>query len=157
VGIAAVIMHPRYDPATAEYDVALIRLAAPVALHPLRVATAAEADRLLEPAAKAVIVGWGKRSSSSDFSDRLVVSDVELRQLERRGARFIYTDPVSGPCGGDSGGPLLMTREDGVAVLLGVASQTGGDVCAAGGGIGVYVDIATVREFVEKIVTDLPR
>jgi trypsin len=157
VGIASVIRHPRYDAATAEYDVALIRLAEHVNLDPLRIATSAEAQRLLRPDARAIIVGWGRRSAKSDFADRLVESDVELGQLQRRGARFIYVDRVSGPCGGDSGGPLLMESEEGVSVLLGVASQSGGDICAAGGGIGVYVDVAAIRDFIEQHVKDLPQ
>jgi secreted trypsin-like serine protease len=156
VGIAEVIPHPKYDPKTGDYDLALVRLTEPLAYPPLRVATPTESERLLQPGAKAVIAGWGRRSARADYSDRLVVSDVELRGLERQGTRFGYSDPVSGPCGGDSGGPLLRQREDGTDVLLGVASRTGGDLCATGGGVGIYVEVALMREFIAARVKHLP-
>lgn len=156
VGIAQVIRHPRYEPATGEYDVALIRLVEPVAARPVPVATAAESARLLREGRKAVIAGWGRRSSRDDYSDRLVVSDVVLQRLERRASRFGYIDAASGPCGGDSGGPLVMGREDGTEVLLGVASRTGGNLCAAGGGVRIYIDVSRVRDFIVAHVRDLP-
>jgi secreted trypsin-like serine protease len=86
----------------------------------------------------------------------LIVSDVELRSLEREASRFAYFDPVSGPCGGDSGGPLLLERADGSLVLAGIASRVVGNLCAQGGGVGIYTDVAAVRAFIEEHVRDLP-
>lgn len=156
VAIAEAIRHPRYDAKDGDFDIGLIRLREPLAITPVKIITTAEATELLKPGVLAVIVGWGKRSPSLPFSERLVVSDVELRSLSRNGTRFAYFDPVSGPCGGDSGGPLLLSRLDGAWVLAGIASRVGGDLCAQGGGVGIYVDIAAVRSFIEEHVEDLP-
>jgi secreted trypsin-like serine protease len=157
VPIAEAVRHPRYDAKTGEYDVGLIRLRSPVSVAPIRIATREEAAALLKPGSLAVIAGWGKRSTTLPFSERLVVSDVELRSLSLQKTRVVYFDPVSGPCGGDSGGPLLLARPDGTRVLAGIASRVAGDLCAQGGGIGVYVNIAEVRDFIEAHVKDLPK
>lgn len=151
------IPHPRYDSERGDYDIGLIRLPQPVAVRPVALMTVAEARTLLTADARAIIAGWGKRSPSLPHSERFIVSDVELRELMIDGTRIIYFDPVSGPCGGDSGGPLLLTRADGSRVLAGVASRVVGDLCAQGGGVGVYVNVAEVRDFIRRHVRDLPR
>ncbi len=151
------IRHPGYDDKTGEYDVGLIRLSAPVNLPAVTLASAVEARNLLKPGARAVIAGWGKRSPKLTFSAQLIVSDVELRSLKRQRSRFVYFDPVSGPCGGDSGGPLLLDRPNGSRVLVGIASRVVGDLCAQGGGVGVYVEVAAILDFVEMHVKDLPQ
>lgn len=154
--IAETFTHPRYDASTGEFDVGLIRLSAPAGLTTVAVATRQDVDMLLKADARAIIAGWGKRSPSLSFSERLVVSDVELRSLSIEKTRFAYFDPVSGPCGGDSGGPLLLQREDGTQVLIGIASRVVGDLCAQGGGVGIYVSVVEVRDFIEAHVKDLP-
>jgi secreted trypsin-like serine protease len=151
------IRHPRFDAKTGEYDIGLIRLGARVTQAPVRLATAAEATRLLRHGARAVIAGWGKRSPSLPYSQQFIASDVELARLTVERERFAYFDPVSGPCGGDSGGPLLLERADGTWVLVGVASRVAGDLCAQGGGVALYVNVGAVRDFIEAHVTDLPR
>lgn len=155
VKVLEAVRHPRYDGAAGTWDVGLLRLAEPVAAPVLATATAADGRQLLREAATAIIAGWGRRSASTGFSDRLVESEVELRELRREESRFIYVDRASGPCGGDSGGPLLLRRADGRQVLAGVASRVVGDLCAAGGGISVYADAAAVRPFIESHVPGL--
>jgi hypothetical protein len=155
--VVEAVKHPRYDAKGGAFDVGLVRLAAPVAPQPVRLATRAESQSLLRADARAVIAGWGRRSASLSYSPRLVVSDVELRELSREESRFMYYDPVSGPCGGDSGGPLLLQGRDGRWLLAGIASRVVGSICAQGGGVGIYVDVGAVRDFIEAHVKDLPR
>lgn len=143
------IRHPAYDPETGDFDVGLLRLPAPVAAPPVPLLAAAEAGQLLRDSAKAIIAGWGKRSPRLGHSERFIVSDVELRGLRLQDGRIIYFDPVSGPCGGDSGGPLLLERADGTRVLAGVASRVAGDLCAQGGGVGIYMNVAEMRGFLD--------
>jgi len=151
------IRHPRYDAKQGDFDIGLIRLREPVHEAPVHLATRAEAAALLKPGARAVIAGWGKRASKLPFSPTFVVSDVELRSLETKGERFLYLDTASGPCGGDSGGPMLLEDRDGKQVLVGVASRVAGDICAQGGGIALYINVGEVRDFIDAHVTDLPR
>jgi len=154
---ADAVRHPDYDAETGAFDVGLIRLKEPVDIPPVPLITAAEAPLLLQAKAHAVIGGWGKRSTSLGFSDLFIVSDVQLADLRRLPDRFVFFDPVSGPCGGDSGGPLLLERSDGTRVLAGIASRVVGNLCAQGGGISIYVDVAAMRSFIEQHVADLPR
>lgn len=155
LAVVQAIRHPQFDPASGQYDVGLLRLAQPAGQPAVRLADATEAAAMLREGAKVIIAGWGYRSTRGGFSERLVVSDVELRGLERDGSRFGYADPVSGPCSGDSGGPLLVERPDGPLVLVGIASRVIGDICAQGGGIGIYVDVSRVRDFIARHVADL--
>ncbi len=155
VPVTRAIRHPLYDATTGEHDVGLLQLGKPLEVKPVTLMRRGEEPSLLREGAYAVIAGWGKRSSSLPFSERLIVSDVELRSLTRNKTRFTYFDPVSGPCGGDSGGPLLLARADGTRVLAGIASRVAGDLCAQGGGFGMYVNVAQVRDFIEAHVRDL--
>lgn len=151
------IRHPRYDAKQGDFDIGLIRLREPARATPVRLATRAEAVALLKPRARAVIAGWGKRASKLPFSPTFVVSDVELSSLETKGERFAYFDAASGPCGGDSGGPLLLDGPGGERMLVGVASRVAGDICAQGGGIALYINVGEVRDFIDAHVSDLPR
>lgn len=157
VAPAEAIKHPRYDAKNGDFDVGLLRLPEPVTRRALPLMSAREAGGLLKADRRAVIAGWGKRSPHLRHSERYILSDVELRGLRHEGTRFVYFDPVSGPCGGDSGGPLLLERTDGTWVLAGIASRVVGNLCAQGGGIGIYVNVAKMEDFIRRHVKDLPR
>jgi hypothetical protein len=43
---------------------------------------------------------------------------------------------------------MLVARADGTAVLAGVASRVVGDLCAQRGGIGIYMDVAEMLDFI---------
>lgn len=155
VQVAEAIQHPRYDAKTGAWDIGLLRLAAPVAAMPVPVASVVEGRELLREGALAVIAGWGRRATGLGHSELLVESEVALAGLRREESRFIFIDRASGPCGGDSGGPLLLPRADGQLVLAGIASRVAGDLCAAGGGISLYSDVAAARGFIEGHVRSL--
>jgi secreted trypsin-like serine protease len=154
VAVADALRHPGFDPDTKQFDVGLLRLAQPVDLPPIPLISRAESLLLVEKGAPAMIMGWGKRPGS-DFSERLVLATIQLRDLGIHGTQLIYTDR-GGPCGGDSGGPLVVRGLDREPVLVGVASVTDGNLCATGGGVAAYTSIAAVRGFIEDNVPDLP-
>lgn len=152
VRVVAAVKHPAYDGKTGANDIGLLRLERPLALAPVPMLAKAEAPALLREGARAVIAGYGKRVTGGEYARDLVVSDVELRSLRLDGARFVFLDLASGPCGGDSGGPLLLARADGQWALAGVASRVVGDLCAQGGGISLYMNVAELRAFIDPYV-----
>ncbi len=157
VKVAEAFRHPRYDSKAGTWDIGLLRLAEPVPGPFVRLITATEAGKLLREGALGVIMGWGKRSPNLTFSVPLVESEVELRQLVREESRFVFEDRASGPCGGDSGGPLLLRRGDGEVVLAGIANRVVGNLCRDGGGISLYADVTAVRPFIEEHLPALRR
>ena len=154
IGVARAIRHPGYDRRTGQFDVGLLRLPEPLPARPVSLISEGEYLLLVKPDAPAQILGWGKRPGT-DFSDLLVKADIRLRWLGWRGTGLLYDDQ-GGPCGGDSGGPMLVRGLDGRPVLVGVASTTAGNLCAKGGGIAIYTNIVAVRRFIEDNVKDLP-
>ena len=149
VEIDSAFRHPYFDAETLQYDVGLLYLKEPLDIEPVTLATGTEARRLLTPGAHAVIAGWGFPANKRPMSDRLVEGWAQLEGLAMQGSQYIYDDPSTGPCGYDSGGPMIMRAPDDRLVLVGLASATGGNICAQGGGIAVYTNLSMVQGFIE--------
>lgn len=157
VRVVEAIRHPGYDGKTGANDIGLLRLERPLALAPVPMLAKTEAQALLREGSRAVIAGYGRRVTGAGYARELVASDVVLEALRLEGTRFIFIDRASGPCGGDSGGPLLLTRADGSQALAGVASRVAGDLCAQGGGISLYMNVAELRTFIDPYVKGVGR
>ncbi len=154
VAVADAIRHPRYDQETHAFDIGLIRLAEAVQVAPLPLASRGEYYLLVNADAEATILGWGHTPDTSGHSDKLMAADVRMRDLQIRGPLLIFQDSA-GPCGGDSGGPMVVEGLDGWPVLVGIASQTDGNLCRKGGGLAVYSNVTALRRFIEQHVDDL--
>lgn len=152
VRVVQAVKHPRYDGKTGAFDIGLLQLERPLALAPVPMLTRVEEAALLREGARGVIAGYGGRIVGLGFSRELVVSDVVLESLRIEGERFLFLDRASGPCGGDSGGPLLLERADGTWALAGVASRVVGNLCAQGGGISLYMNVGELRGFIDGYV-----
>jgi secreted trypsin-like serine protease len=156
VAVREVIRHPRYSNDPIAYDLGLLRLARPLRLQPVPVASRAESWDLVRPGATATILGWGATAAGVAQPDILLRADFRLTDLRIIGTHIAYIARPAGPCGGDSGGPLLVSGHDGHAVLVGVASITDGNLCAAGGGLAGYTHVAALADFIREHVQDLP-
>ncbi len=150
VRVLRAVKHPQYDAKTGAYDIGLLQLERALELPPVPMLTRVEAGALLREGARGVIAGYGKRITGGDFARELVVSDVVLDSLQLKDGRFAFLDRASGPCGGDSGGPLLLARKDGSWALAGVASRVVGDLCAQGGGVSLYMNVGELRGFIDQ-------
>lgn len=148
--IERAIRHPAFDKLTLQNDVGLLFLAEPVEASPATMATFSEAQALLQPGALARIAGWGRTGISDPPAERLIEAETELNLLSVLGTRISYDDPETGPCGSDSGGPLLMTTNDGKQVLVAVISATEEKLCARGGGLTSVTNLSLVQGFVEQ-------
>lgn len=147
------IRHPDYDPDRHQNDIALLHLAEPVDIVPAAVARSVDSLMLLREGAPARVIGWGRSEPGSDVKNRLRVADIELKNLSRRGSIYIY-EGYGGPCGSDSGSPMLMQTLDMRWLIVGVA-RAARDMCSEHEGAAVYTDVGKVERFIQAHVGKL--
>lgn len=149
VAVRESIRHPKFQRDPIAYDLGLLRLAHPVRARVVPVAGRAEAWSLLRTDAQATILGWGSTSEGVHRPDIVREAQIRFAAFGIVGTHIAIRSPDGGPCGGDSGGPLLLKAADGRAVLLGVASITDGNLCKAGGGLAGYTNVAEMLDFIK--------
>lgn len=158
------IMHPQYNPATVANDIALIRLAQPIALNgqtrkkiPLVSYFDAQAG-LTNAGVKARVSGWGVTSFESNSTTN-VLRAVEVPIVEgSAGYGNIITpdmmlagEPGKDACQGDSGGPLVVPDGMGGYKLAGVVSF--GNQCGLENFPGVYARVSHFEEWIKQYVS----
>jgi Trypsin/Bacterial Ig domain/Dockerin type I domain len=158
IAISNAIVHPQYDPMNGFYDVALMHLATPVYnTQPVRLTTQTQANVYLTPNRAAVIAGWGFTTAGGPFSNVLNQANIHLGVVPPgllQQTWIVYQDSTSGPCNGDSGGPLIVQVTGVGPVLMGITFGTDGDLCASGGGVAAYTNIAQMLTFINT--TNVP-
>lgn len=154
VAVREAIIHPRFSREPMAYDMALLRLVRPLRIRPLPIASRAEAWDLLRVNGRGRVLGWGAVPGEAR-PDVLRVAEVTFEELGITGTQIAYRSGRGGPCGGDSGGPLVVRGRDDEAVLVGVASVTDGNLCAAGGGGAAYTNVPALAAFIREHVSDL--
>lgn len=154
---ADVIIHPDFDGAVFDHDIALVQLASPAEVPVQQLAAADATDPVGE---LATIAGYGLVQSypSSVESEELrraevpVLDDALCSQLY--GTDYVPdTSTCAGgegrdACEGDSGGPLVIA-EGGVSVQYGVAAF--GDPCGASSStVGAWTAVGAYRTWIES-------
>lgn len=158
--VAELVRHPAWDDDRTLHDVLVLKLATPLPLPSLAVASAADAA-LSAPGSVLRATGWGLTNYRDDDSqpdalkeaDIPVVSDEVCSDLFGR-AIFDGTYQICGQapngkpdtCQGDSGGPLVGGPSDALR-LFGVVSY-GPASCGQRGGAAVYADVASERDWI---------
>ena len=173
--VAAIAVHPRWNPTTKDNDVALLKLAQPSGRT---VATLVDLGMPLAEGDRAVVMGWGLASENpAVYSDALLGGEVPLWSTQRcaehmhhRGETFdvesmvcaAWLDGGVDACTGDSGGPLMVLDAAGAWRLLGVVSwghedEQSGLACGATGHPGVYawVGAAAMQRWIADAVAAL--
>lgn len=139
--VVATHVFPGFDPGVIHGDAAVLILSRPTSAPPLALAGPGEAA-LYEGGAPITVAGWGltlpqNRQTPANLQTGSMV--VQKPSSCRSRVRSYYTDfspgaqlcalspPANktGTCFGDSGGPAIGTRADGVPVELGVISVVG--------------------------------
>ncbi|CAN7998414.1 unnamed protein product, partial [Ixodes hexagonus] len=167
--ISAIIVHPKFDPGTVDYDLALILLSKPLNftkysyLRPVCLPYSSENFTGLP----CIATGWGYTRPDGSESD--VLQKVILPVWSQSSCRSAYKDVNDitnrmmcagyykgghGPCKGDSGGPLQCPRRDGTWVLAGVTSW--GMTCAAPHRPGVFARVGALRKFIDFYINQKP-
>ena len=168
IGASAVLVHPLFDRYTAEYDVALLRLATPaalgenVALAPLASVADAAAYAADVPA---FTTGWGTRTYGT-YDSPEGLYQVELQMYGRDACRADYIAiygedviresmicagiPAGGKdsCQGDSGGPLVVRNGANGWLQVGITSW--GYDCGAPNAPGVYSRIPSFVDWIKQ-------
>lgn len=169
LGIAQVVVHPRWNPYTDANDIALVRLTSSTPLRgaiPLAAPGTVKRNDVLSVFGMGVTVNNGENSSD-------VLRWAQIRDLAGpgRAARCGSYDrgdfnaavqicagmPLGGvdSCQGDSGGPLIQRRA-GRPVLVGIVSW--GNGCALRGYPGIYTRVSSYAGWIRgKIAAPLPR
>jgi secreted trypsin-like serine protease len=171
---AATSVHPRWDPVTGSFDVAVVHLASPInGIKPVMLVTPG-VDALERPGTLATVTGWGNtiqqppQGAGTNFPDRMreakvpIVSRPECRTAY--GAAGVPIDATMlcagrtnrDTCQGDSGGPLFFKAVGGGFIQAGITSS--GIGCGATGFPGIYTRLSNrgVGNFILGVTGGVP-
>lgn len=161
------IINPLYDSYLIKNDVALIKLAQPVSVTPIPVASEDDTS-LYTPLSTVRLLGWGIKNSAGVLPGVLQQGDIPLRSeavCQDNLGQYLFSDSmicagtlsstVNGinqqdgvdACNGDSGGPLLASLGGGQFSVIGLTSF-GLGTCASDKTYGVYAKVAPFYDFI---------
>lgn len=155
-----IVVHPGAAAEVGPHDLALLHLAAPSARATMSIVAPGREETWI-PNVHARVAGWGLLSKDGVHPDDLREAAVPIVGDEgcaaAHGARFVQDAmvcagfPAGGidTCNGDSGGPMIV-MDGTVEVLVGATSF--GVPCAQPGSPGVYVRLASYREWVSDAI-----
>ncbi|TDG95919.1 hypothetical protein EPR50_G00243920 [Perca flavescens] len=162
IQVSQIIVHENYVKRTADNDIGLLRLAAPIVYTPYAVPaclpTRPLAERVLWAVAKHTVSGWGRRSENGPTSTvlrRLAVPRIRTQVcVEESGVEITdnmfcagYIEGLQDSCKGDSGGPLV-TLYGKTVFLLGIVSW--GKGCARPGAYGIYTRVSNYLPWIHN-------
>ncbi|XP_064075556.1 serine proteinase stubble-like [Vanessa tameamea] len=165
--VQIVASHPHFDPATFEYDLALLRFYEPVTFQPNILPVCVPDDDDDYVGRTAYVTGWGRLYDEGPLPS--VLQEVEVPVINNTACESMYLAAGynehipnificagwkkggSDSCEGDSGGPMVVPRgRDGRFVLSGIISW--GIGCAEPNQPGVYTRISEFRDWINQIL-----
>jgi secreted trypsin-like serine protease len=174
--VAAISIHPRWDPVTFSFDAAVVHLASPInGIRPIMLVTPG-VDALKRPGTLATVTGWGNTiqqpagpgGGGVNYPDRMREAQVPI--TSRAECQTVYTNagaPIDATmlcagrtnldtCQGDSGGPLFFKATGGGFIQAGITSW--GIGCGATGFPGVYTRLSNrgVGNFILSVTGGVP-
>ena len=156
--VAAIDIHPRWNPVTGSFDVAVVHLASPVnGIRPVALVTPG-VDALERPGTLATVTGWGNTiqqppgGAGIHYPDRMREAQVPI--TSRAECRTAYASAgvditatmlcagrtIRDTCLGDSGGPLFFKAVGPGYIQAGITSW--GIGCGATGFPGIYTRLS---------------
>jgi secreted trypsin-like serine protease len=161
IDVEEVIIHPKYDEDTSDFDVALLRLAKASQQKPIAMIPSGDPDKNVAPGKMATVIGWGALSEGGGGSRKLMHVDVPI--ISNAEANKTYGGEVTknmiaagfkqggkDACQGDSGGPFVVKDPNLKLVLAGATSW--GIGCARPRYPGLYANLALLGDWVRKTI-----
>jgi secreted trypsin-like serine protease len=153
--VMKVVVHPEFDGARLNHDIALVKLAMPAKAVPIPIA------KQVLPGTSTRLLGWGQTCQQPDGCampqtlqqlDTSVIDAVRCHEID--GALELCTDSPAGAgaCFGDSGGPEVV-RADATWQLAGLTSRSGNDSSVCGSGPAIYTNVAAYVDWIAHQVT----
>ncbi|TRY69532.1 hypothetical protein TCAL_09615 [Tigriopus californicus] len=164
--VQIVASHPKFDPKTFEYDLALLRFYEPVTFSPNIIPICIPEDDKSLVGETAWVTGWGRLYEDGPLPS--VMQEVGLPVIKNSDCELMYKDAGyvehipnificagyeeggKDSCEGDSGGPMVVQKEDGRFMLSGVISW--GIGCAEKNQPGVYTRISHFKDWINQIL-----
>ena len=162
IAVEEIIVHPDYNAATIDFDIALVRLVRPSAQTPIVLARP-EQQALFAPGVSSTIIGWGRLVEGGNSPEELQQVSVPIASNEAANALPGYAGLVTenmlaaglsgggkGSCQGDSGGPLMVDDGKGGYLHAGIVSW--GIGCARSNAYGIYTRTAVFADWIDKFL-----
>ncbi|XP_025422284.1 serine proteinase stubble-like [Sipha flava] len=163
--VKRVIVHRQYDAATFENDIALLELESPVSydLHIVPICMPDDDDEFT--GRMAVVTGWGRLKYGGGVPS--ILQEVQVPIIENQVCQDMfetaghsktilnsflcagYANGQRDSCEGDSGGPLMIEKDNGRWTLIGTVSH--GIKCAAPYLPGVYMRTTYYKPWLQTI------
>lgn len=166
IPVTQVLVHANFNTTTAENDIALLELAAPVAGPYVGLPTTDALRALATPSTVATVIGWGTTATVQRAEQRQQVNVPVVDNPTCAAAYGVwelfvgddmlcagYADGGYDACSGDSGGPLVVPNPQVTAngapgwIEIGIVSW--GRDCAKAGAYGVYTRTSSFIEWIE--------
>ncbi|NXE27876.1 TMPS5 protease, partial [Ardeotis kori] len=160
--VEKIISHPLYNDNSLDYDIALLKLQAPLNFSDaIRAVCLPPSQQDLLPGTRCWVSGWGYTSpGQAQVSETLKEALVPLIGTKRCNGSCVYAGELTArmlcaghlrgkidACQGDSGGPLVC-RDKSTWRLVGIVSW--GQGCAQPGRPGVYTNVAQLLPWIYR-------
>ncbi|CAJ1080986.1 LOW QUALITY PROTEIN: uncharacterized protein LOC119010001 [Xyrichtys novacula] len=164
-GVSAIILHPNYDSATSDNDIALLKLSSPVQFTDyIRPVCLAAGESIFNNGTDSWVTGWGAVQEGEPLPFPETLQEVQVPVLGNRQCNclngvgtitnnMICAGVLAGgkdSCQGDSGGPMVSKQEK-VWVQSGVVSFGFG--CARPNLPGVYSRVSRYQSWINSLIS----
>ncbi|XP_053716301.1 suppressor of tumorigenicity 14 protein homolog [Synchiropus splendidus] len=158
--IRRILLHPKYDQFTSDYDIALLELSAAVFFSDLVQPVCVPApSHSFSMGSSCFVTGWGVLMEDGELATRLQEAPVKI--INRGTCNKLYDEAVTprmlcagnlqggvDACQGDSGGPLVCVERSRRWFLAGIVSW--GEGCARLNRPGVYTQVVKFTDWIHQ-------
>jgi len=159
--VQMIITHPAYRGGISPYDMALLKLKAPLDYNDVvqPICLPDKGTTYDESMRQCMLTGWGLTKGPQDRTklqqvDGPIVSKSACRKVwgrEIKDVHLCFGTGLKGGCQGDSGGPLVCRGDAGKWIQTGVVSW-GNRQCKVAGSPTIFTRVSKLRSFIDKYI-----